>query len=558
MSTVDKGNQLLSLDFLNPGSSVSFNKLLLDIIPPGIYSGGLLSISGGLPVVAPMTTFLVTNNAVSHTDPNVVGVRVETTTPYTVAEWTPALPVIIIRLNWANVTNNYADILAVSAPQAGDLIIGYVPDTNPANISYTNATYPRTVVIRYADTIPLTQGVASSPTGGTATNLSGANTIINAFNEVFSRLRDLSGVQNAGVTTRLLDLGTGTAKLNAQTFQIDAIFDFVGTANDVVATDSIMAALTKFYNALKDLNGVLPSSVGNRLMNWGVAGDAVNASQLPANVTTAFGVGGTVNAPVATDSTQSVLQKIIGAIADLSGVANGAVKKRHIDFTNTAAKDFTVGSIITQALQDLGTVSIAAADAVDTALGKILAGSAAIATALHNLGLTVSSHSSTLSTLNQYQPLLPVGSLIMYDNAGWADGGFDGVTNLATGVGGTFPGWYACTAANHAKDNRIPNLEGSFIRAISPIDRATKITNSIPLNSGTDQITLVAANLPPHTHGYMDRVNAGNWEGNVNGGNAGGSDLARTTDTGNGLNSQPFSVASAIPQYAAIFIKRIV
>ncbi len=558
MGTTNMGNQLLSFDYLNPGSSISFNKLLLDLIPPGFYAGGEISIVTGKPVVAPFTAFIVTNNSADHTDPNVIGVRVQTMDPagYTVASWSAALPYLVLRLNWASMTNNYADILAVNSAGVldGDLVIGYVPDTNPLNISYKDATHPRSIVIRFADTIPLVEGIASAPTGGTGTNLSGANTVVNALNEIFSRIRDLSGAQNASLLKRHLDLGTGAGKINAQTFQIDTTFDFVGSGNDVAASDSVMTAMTKFYNALKDLTGVVDDSVGTRLMNWGLAGDQVNAAQMPANVATAFGAGGGVATPLVADTVQVVLQKIINSIANLSGAATSSVKKRHVDFIDIRAKDFTIGTVVSQALSALSSVTIAAGDALNTALEKILTGLADLATrvtAINDYGVATRNQ---LNGLPAYERSVKIGAIMMFDGSDWSDN--------------AMPGWYACTAANNALDSRIPNLEGRFIQAVSP---GTWTGLAGGRYSGSGQITLAKGHIPAHVHDmnhehpYGARIN--------NGGLGLGSSNERVRDSGtgpssasntgdgvaDGLSGAPaaLDLQGSLRQYALIFIKKM-
>ncbi|CAL5993154.1 Conserved_hypothetical protein [Hexamita inflata] len=163
-------------------------------------------------------------------------------------------------------------------------------------------------------------------------------------------------------------------------------------------------------------------------------------------------------------------------------------------------------------------------------------------TSLTNLINSLNSSVQYISS--QTQPSLPIGTILMYDSSDWVDNQ-------------TIPGWYACTALNNALNNHIPDLEGNFIRGISPETRANKIITNNHLFSGKGIVTLTTSNLPPHSHNYADRINTGGGEPNVNGYNAGGSDAWRTTDGGNGLYATPVDLDNNISQYAVIYIKKI-
>ncbi len=616
MGSTDMGTQLLSFDFLNPGSSLSFNKLLLDLIPPGIYSGGLITIVGEKPQVAPLTAFMVTNNAVDHADPNVVGVRVQTSANYTVSEWTTSLKVIVMRLAWSNVSNNYADIFAVATPQAGDLIIGYVPDTNQGNVTYTHATYPRSIVVRYADTLPLmpqsggngalpSSTVFASPqttdTPATNTTFVGTQTINIALDEIFARLRDLSGAKDQAVRLRHLDLGAGASHINARAFQIDVAssLTFYGGAS-VAAGESVMTAMTKFYTALNDLSGVATDSVGSRLVNWGTGGDQVNGGQMPANVTATYPATGGVGATAPADTVQSVFTKVIGALADLSGTGDAKVLNRHIDFTSTKAEDFSFRTMFTQAVSGFVAITININDSIKVAFQSIMTRISDVATALASLTTTVGGHTTTLgnqSTLNgtlvtlrdttvpnlattvgghtttlsglatSKQDALPLGTILMYDGGSWPTGLIGGTTPK-DGASLGLPGWYACSAENNGRNGNIPNLEDRFIKAVSPANW------NVSGASGSGLVTLAAVNLPPHIH-EMDHTHveydtiggAGNSQktGNTNNmGAAINTSLASRQMTSDGstvaeshLGATPVNLGANIKQYALIYIKRI-
>ncbi|CAL6061018.1 Conserved_hypothetical protein [Hexamita inflata] len=169
----------------------------------------------------------------------------------------------------------------------------------------------------------------------------------------------------------------------------------------------------------------------------------------------------------------------------------------------------------------------------------------------------------------QKQQTLPIGTILMFDAAGWVDNS-------------TITGWYACTAANHNSNINIPNLESQFIRGISPNARQSSV-----LSSGTGQVQINLSNLPPHTHNMNHNHNViiNGQDPGIPGSNTNNSVLIRnnqsnaptysfgnqnqnsytsapnvinTGDGGNeGAKSIPIDIHNNIKQYALIFIKRV-
>ncbi|GBR74849.1 hypothetical protein NO1_1954, partial [Candidatus Termititenax aidoneus] len=144
----------------------------------------------------------------------------------------------------------------------------------------------------------------------------------------------------------------------------------------------------------------------------------------------------------------------------------------------------TANDILTKTTTDgvLGTLtkttSIRTGSTIDTApddtripTEKAVADAVAVATSAIN-GLS-------------FQSVLPLGTILMFDAAGWQDNK-------------TLVGWYACTAANHGINTDIPNLESSFlVGAGTAIARGT--------SGGSNALT--SALLPKHTHTiYTDKT----------------------------------------------------
>ena len=119
MGTVNYGDQHVAFDYKAPGKASEFNKLNYEILPVGIYSGGLLTRIDTVTVQISQLTCFIEDTITG------IGVRIATnsTINTTVA---PSTPYLIIRYGFSNVENNYADIIAVdyASIDPKDIIIG--------------------------------------------------------------------------------------------------------------------------------------------------------------------------------------------------------------------------------------------------------------------------------------------------------------------------------------------------------------------------------------------------------------------------------------------------
>jgi hypothetical protein len=89
----------------------------------------------------------------------------------------------------------------------------------------------------------------------------------------------------------------------------------------------------------------------------------------------------------------------------------------------------------------------------------------------------------------------PKGMILMFDGDGWVDNQ-------------TIIGWYACTAANKAK-NLTPDLENSFIKG------SATTTHAAGGNIG-NEVLIGANHLPTHTHG-LSGISTGGMSTNATG-----------------------------------------
>lgn len=117
MGTTNFGNQTLTFKYKETARSSSFNRLNYKLFPTGIYEGGNLSyIDSSTVRVSPVSLFL--NDSI-----NKLGLRLSTTLDVDLAVLV-STPYIVIRFEWIDAENNYADFLAVATPQTDDIVIG--------------------------------------------------------------------------------------------------------------------------------------------------------------------------------------------------------------------------------------------------------------------------------------------------------------------------------------------------------------------------------------------------------------------------------------------------
>lgn len=119
MGVTDYGTQEITFQFQEPLKAISFNKLNYEILPTGIYDGGLLTKTSGSIVQISPVSFVIQDSA----DEVVVNIKTANTVSLTVSA---ATPFIILRWDFVEVENNYADFLTVSFGELldDDLIIG--------------------------------------------------------------------------------------------------------------------------------------------------------------------------------------------------------------------------------------------------------------------------------------------------------------------------------------------------------------------------------------------------------------------------------------------------
>ena len=101
MSYINLGNQIINFDYKEPLEAGEFNKLLRDILNPGIYAGGLVTVGGTSTIsIAPFTALLHVG-----TD-KAITAKTTTVVSQTVSE---IAPIVYIQYVWENVIENWLD-----------------------------------------------------------------------------------------------------------------------------------------------------------------------------------------------------------------------------------------------------------------------------------------------------------------------------------------------------------------------------------------------------------------------------------------------------------------
>lgn len=116
--SINAGDQFLSFDYRQEARAKIFNRLLKDIVPPGIYSGGTLNRISDVQVsVAPSVNFI--HDASGDAQLN-LGVRIETQSAQTISfddgtgYCDTTKPYIVFRFVWADDEVNYMGMVRVS------------------------------------------------------------------------------------------------------------------------------------------------------------------------------------------------------------------------------------------------------------------------------------------------------------------------------------------------------------------------------------------------------------------------------------------------------------
>jgi len=136
MALVNTGGQNITFKFNQEGLSKDFNKIYYKIITAGIYDGGELEkINNSSVRLHPLTCYV--EDSVAE-----LGVRVQTTENVTIEGVAEATPYIVIRFEWVEEEENYADFIAVdeSSITTDDIIVGqavYISGALQETFDYT-------------------------------------------------------------------------------------------------------------------------------------------------------------------------------------------------------------------------------------------------------------------------------------------------------------------------------------------------------------------------------------------------------------------------------------
>jgi len=140
MGVTDYGTQTISFNYKEPGRSEVFNKLNYKLIQRGIYEGGFLSYVNATTVqLSPLVSFIEDNT-------NEISIRLETELVVDITV-SVSTPYIVARFVWDNVSNNYADIIAVAYGSilSDDVIIGRCA-YDSGNVLQTTFDYTRRTI----------------------------------------------------------------------------------------------------------------------------------------------------------------------------------------------------------------------------------------------------------------------------------------------------------------------------------------------------------------------------------------------------------------------------
>lgn len=349
MGSTDYGTQLITFQYNQPATSGTFNRLLYDTLPPGIYDGMYLSkpeptlnrvaISTGTVVLHDPNYTEITDDSIPELLVDGVAVKVQTTSSVTDLDLTTTKPYVVINYVWQNVTDNYANIETKAwgdVDETQDVIIGrgsFVSGVLQDTFDYTRRTVPPQVHDREKRgelQVLFNEGGAENKVKVT----SGSAVVNNVrvewgggpspiFNDTPSteRRRDILYLKSDGDLQ--ISYGTPTT----------------GTPQppDYPKQGIVLAEISR--NADRDTvngNEIIPIDpryhVSNNL-SWGTGSMEVDSREIPLGTSVNQTVSGGVDFNIAADTNiRDAVNTLVQQMYDASGIANNTITERHIDW----------------------------------------------------------------------------------------------------------------------------------------------------------------------------------------------------------------------------------
>ncbi len=142
MGSTNFGNQVCTVVFNAAALAISWNRRNVGLTPPGIYSGGFLSIG------APNTVHIDTMNVEIRDTTYQVKIQTQATIDvYLGATPDQTKPYVVLRWAYAASSTNYMDVLMLAAGDVhdNDIVLGKCNFTsgNLSSFAYDDATFPR-------------------------------------------------------------------------------------------------------------------------------------------------------------------------------------------------------------------------------------------------------------------------------------------------------------------------------------------------------------------------------------------------------------------------------
>lgn len=309
MSTsINKGNQTLSFDFKNEGTGRSFNKLLVSIIRPGIYDGGIPTLNPDKKsiTIPSFTCFIIDKE-------NGVGVRSRSSDTYNLAGYLAESPYAVLDFEWRDIEANYVDIKWVSTPAEDQLVLARAIDDGAGSIASLDLT-ESSFIDQSAKTINLGDGIFVDLTGVADINIPGTDSVTQTLQLLFSKLADLTATNDNAVKTRHIDKSSVTANV------LKIVSDIVlgGTGGTIAAGSTIEGALGALRTALKNGTGVDNSAIKSRHLDFGITESQVKGSLIPlgSNVSKPLNLYSDISI-VQTDTLAAAIDKLATAIQEV-------------------------------------------------------------------------------------------------------------------------------------------------------------------------------------------------------------------------------------------------
>lgn len=433
MASVNLGNQLITFQYNQQATSATFNRLLYDALPAGVYDGlelskpeptlNRVSISPGTVVFRDPSYNELTDDSIPQTLVEGISVKIQFTTSITDIEVTSTTPYVVMNYVWQNVSGNYANIEVKAfsdiEPDA-DVIIGrgcFVGGALQETFDYTRRDEPAMVRNEARQdglrVLPDETGANSQRVYVTPGEI-----VVNNHRVKWEGTKtpsDGTSPENDGYSPKFSNTSAGEIRTDLLYLTYEGDLDTLeggglgGDAPPYPKQGVVLAEIRRGADR-NTVNGneiyrLDPTYHASNNLVWGTGSNEVDSREIPIGSDINIAVTGGTDFSI--DSTVNVRDAIEGLGQNLfsgAGIQNDSVKERHIDWGTSTGQ----------------------VNAVDMPLDSSLYSASNVKTALEEVSISRFTNKEEYSTAGTYSWEVPLGvrtAIVLLIAGGGAGGG---------------------------------------------------------------------------------------------------------------------------------------